>query len=108
MRRPPILLPARACHPDKSDFYAFYSSSVRAFLLLAPVDRSTEMPRIPTPKSVASPQVDASMEKLTTDQRVDLETAAVAAADQLTAERYLRSKESGGPTFAAYQQMVIE
>jgi len=52
--------------------------------------------------------VQAFLAKLTPEQHSELEAAAVATADPLTAEGYRRSRLSGGPTFAAYQRMVFE
>lgn len=51
--------------------------------------------------------VEAYLATLTAEQYAELEAAAVAAADPLTAEGYRRTKKTGGPTFAAYQRMVL-
>lgn len=51
--------------------------------------------------------IEAYLATLTTKQRAELESAAVAAADPLTAEGYRRTKSAGGPTYAAYQKIVL-
>ncbi|HMP04858.1 MAG TPA: hypothetical protein PJ982_00780, partial [Lacipirellulaceae bacterium] len=51
--------------------------------------------------------IEAYLAKLTAEQRADLEQTAVAAADPLTAEGYRRTRSAGGPTFAAYQKIVL-
>ncbi|WP_442483394.1 replication initiator protein A [Aeoliella sp. SH292] len=62
-------------------------------------------------EAVTKVEWDACVEEylapLTMRQRIELEAAAVAAADPHTAEGYRRSLDSGGPSFVAYQRMVI-
>lgn len=51
--------------------------------------------------------VEAYLGTLTAEQRSELEGAAIAAADSLTADGYWRTKSTGGPAFHAYQRLVI-
>ncbi len=70
--------------------------------------RATETNRNESVSGVESDGiVEAYLGTLTAEQHAELEAAAVAAADPLTAEGYRRTKKTGGPTFAAYQRMVI-
>jgi hypothetical protein len=71
--------------------------------------RTAEAPHCdPVPQTQSDSIVEGYLATLTSEQRAELESAAVAAADPLTAEGYRRTKKSGGATFAAYQQMVVD
>ncbi len=63
---------------------------------------------VTAPERRLNRSVEDILAKLTADERASLAETAVESADQITADGYRRSQEFGGPTFTAYQQMVIE
>ena len=85
----------------------------------APKDFRKSKPLTPHPRvaevspceSVVQSQFDGAVEvylaTLSAEQRAELEAAAVVDADPLTAEGYRRTQKTGGPTFVAYQRIVV-